>query len=140
MATTYRDHAALWKTVLDGVTGLDMGLQLGDAAAGANTEQGARYSIDLQDVNTGLYRDRSHERIECTVTVTIMHSFNPLDQWTSQLAALDLEELVVERALDQSNLPACAVYHVSTKRALTPTREQLKSTIVFTSQFNHPLE
>lgn len=91
------------------------------------------YVVSLQSKDTGKYRNGGNEilRMEHLLTVTVAKFIKPLDQFSSQLDAFDIQENVI-KALSQSDAFAYArVDWVSTTPVVTPSREHLIINMVF---------
>lgn len=96
------------------------------------------YVINLQSRDTGKYRNGSDEvlRMEHTLTVTIAKIIKPLDQFSSQLDAFEIQEKVI-KALSQADAFAYArVDWASTRSTPTPSREHLIMEMVFTIEMD----
>lgn len=134
------DLSALGQVIVDAVetvSGLSHSKQLIDAAFVPQTSMNRRFSVDIQSSNTEKYRDSNRQRLEHLVTVSVLFRINPLDQWTSYKSALDTEELIVEKLLDQSQMPAYRGRFRETSRELTGSREYLLTRIVFSVEHSH---
>lgn len=91
------------------------------------------YVINLQSRDTEKYRNGGDDvlRMEHILTVTVAKFIKPLDQFSSQLDSLDIQEKVI-KVLSQSDAFAYArVDWVSTRSTVTPTREHLILDMVF---------
>ena len=90
------------------------------ALAGGNTPDTIAervFSVTMQTENTDKFRDRQpagHMRLDHVVTVDLLCSIFPNDQMNSYKNAMDIEELILEKMLVQSNFPA---YRVSYERS-----------------------
>jgi len=98
------------------------------------------YVINLASRDTGKYRNGGSAcevlRMEHSLTVTVAKFIKPLDQFSSQLDAFEIQERVIT-ALSQANAFAYArVDWVSTRSTPTPTREHLIMEMVFTIEMD----
>ena len=91
------------------------------------------FCIDIQTQDTGKYRCGGDDRVRVSHSLTIRFAkkLKPLDQFSSQLDALDNEEIIIGKMISRTNMPDARVLWKSTKRAVTTSREYLIVEILF---------
>lgn len=97
------------------------------------------FSLDIQTVNTGKYRDRDQVRVGHVLLVRFVKRLNMTDAFRSQKEALDLEEKLTQALLDQSANPSIRTLYQSTRRLLSPTREHLLIELSFGIEQDFPV-
>ena len=82
------------------------------------------FCIDLQTQDTGKYRGYDERiRISHRLTILFAKKIKPLDQFTSQLESLDIEEKVIASLSDRNNFPDAIIDWKSTRRTIVSSRE-----------------
>jgi hypothetical protein len=111
--------------------GLKMSPALFSAQATPKSLLDSSFALDLQSVDTGLYREGWEQtvRMAHVLKVSIAKQVKPLDQFTSLVDAVDIEERVIK--LVQNAGMFDRIHWTDTKRSPTPSREYLILDISF---------
>lgn len=103
--------------------------------------EGRFFSIDMQTVNTGLYRDASRgsgpstlQRVEHTLTVKMAFRIKPFDPLTTVETMLDQERAILDDMTLPSNYDQCRVLYEGSERRLSRTKEFFYTDVTFTIQ------
>lgn len=91
------------------------------------------FCLDIQTQDSEKYRCGVNDmmRVSHAVTIRFSKKLKPLDQFSSQLEAVDSEELIIGKMMSRTNLPNARVLWKSTKRAITTSREYLIVEMLF---------
>jgi hypothetical protein len=91
------------------------------------------FCIDIQTEDTGKYRNGGDEmaRVSHTLTIRFAKKLLPLDQFKSQLEAMDSEEVIMAKLMERANFPDCRILYKNTKRVVTSSREYLVVEMIF---------
>lgn len=97
------------------------------------------FVLDLQSKDNGIYRNGYEGilRMEHTLKISVVKVLKPLDQFTSYLAGLDLEEKVIKTMNNPNKFDFERVLWVSTTRTVTPTREHLILDFLFSVEHDY---
>lgn len=97
------------------------------------------FVIDVQSENTGQYRSDDYlVRARHTLKISVMKRIKPLDQWSSLLDAATIETSLHDKLLPRSALPDTVVTWDSTRRTLTPSREQMVVDVTYLCDVDFP--
>jgi hypothetical protein len=91
------------------------------------------YTLDLQSRDTLKYRNGGDSvlRMEHTLTISMAKVVKPLDQFTSQLDAFEIEERAIIAMSAADAFAYMRVDWLETRRDPTPSREHLILSMVF---------
>lgn len=97
------------------------------------------FVVDLQSENTGQYRSDDYlVRARHTLKISVLKLIRPLDQWDSMLGAADIESALHDKLLPRTALPDTVVTWDTTRRTLTPTREQMVVDVTYLCDVDFP--
>lgn len=114
-------------------TGLKLSPSVFSAAAMPKNIVDLAFVLDLQTTNTLQYRGGADSvmRLEHTLTVSFVKVLKPLDQYTSQLDCLDIQERIM-RAMQAGNaFDFLRVQYLQTTTTLSAAREHLVVDMTF---------
>lgn len=89
------------------------------------------FSLEIQSRNTNKQPDNAQIRMAHDLTIRFVSKINPNRAKDDYKASLDREEKVIRALLVQAQIPAVRTLWVSSRRTLTPAREQLISELSF---------
>ena len=100
---------------------------------------GRFFSIDMQTVNTDLYRDANRggttlQRVEHTLTVKMAFRIKPFNPLTTVETMLDAERDILDDMTLPSNYDQCRVLYQGSERSLSRSKEFFYTDVTFTVQ------
>jgi hypothetical protein len=130
------------KAVQDG-TGLLLSDKIIDPSFTAGTWIDRSFSVEMQSLNTGEYRDRirGHISMGNTVTVRSVHTMDPMNETTTQCEAFQDEGDTIIALMNSTTTPLCHVRrrYEGGNRELNESREFLFTEAVFIFKFDFSL-
>lgn len=97
------------------------------------------FSAEVQSRNTGKESDRVSIRIAHVLTLRFVSRIAPGRAGVDYRKALDREEKLIRAMMEQGAIPSIRTSWLSTDRVLTPSREQLISSVIFDLETYFPL-
>ena len=101
--------------------------------------EGRFFSIDMQTVNTDLYRDANRggttlQRVSHTLIIKMAFRIKPFDPLTTVETMLDQERAILDDMTLPSNYDQCRVLYQGSDRRLSRTKEFFYTDVTFTVQ------
>lgn len=147
MADSDLGHADLFDAIVAEVEGCNEALHLSDQILDPKESPQTRldriFSLEMQSLNSGKYRDDRGGRLRMgnEAVVRIAHRLNPKSQVATQRQAYSDEQDVIVRLMTTTRRPLCftRIEYVRTRRALNPQREWLFTDVTFSVEFDFEL-
>lgn len=98
-----------------------------------------RFWIDIQSADSEKVRQKTHIRMAHAVTVSILMSIKPKQQFTSYKSSLDVEGKVIDTLMDQTTLASQRTLWLSTDREFVNNGKHVRLDIIFDIEDNYTI-